>query len=264
MKFIKMQAAGNDYIYVVGGEEKEDYPALSQKYSDRRFGIGGDGIITVSPSTVADAKMRIFNADGSEGLTCGNGVRCAAYLAKKYLGVKGGKISVNTLSGTTYSVVETLSPSSAFVTADFCSPHPFASGEILAAEYLKAGLYIDKRDIFGINTGNLHVVCFSGISVDELRDFTEKIPLLQGKVNAETVRETDGGILAEVSERGSGKTLSCGSGAVASAYSYFLRSGDAGGEVAVFMPGGELGVKISGGRAFLSGKVEEVFKGETL
>ena len=81
MKFTKMQGAGNDYIYIDARGLSEDWPALSRKMSDRHFGIGGDGIVLILDSEVADLKMRMFNADGSEGEMCGNGIRCFAKYA---------------------------------------------------------------------------------------------------------------------------------------------------------------------------------------
>ena len=99
MKFTKMQGLGNDYVYVYSKREPENPEELSIKLSDRHFGIGSDGMIWILPSNIADFKMRIFNADGSEAMMCGNGIRCVGkYVYDKGL-TKKTKITVETLSG---------------------------------------------------------------------------------------------------------------------------------------------------------------------
>ena len=102
MKFVKMHACGNDYIYLSSEQViGQDLKALAKKLSERRFCVGGDGIIILKKLDEQTVEMRIFNADGSEGQTCGNGVRCTGAFARKYLGIKSDKIIIKTLCNKT-------------------------------------------------------------------------------------------------------------------------------------------------------------------
>ncbi len=254
MKFTKMQGLGNDYLYV-WGEAPENIAELSRKLSDRRFGAGSDGMIYISPSEVADFKMRIFNSDGSEAPMCGNGIRCVG----KYVFDKGftskTQLTVETMSG-----IKTL--------------HLDVEGSrvtSVTAEMGKAVIESD-REMLGvvctpISVGSYHAVTFC--------EDAEKVEL--AALGAAMQREFEGGVNAEfvtligenrlrmrVFERGSGITMACGTGASASAaaavYKGLCR---AGAPITVVLDGGELEITVAEDyEIIMRGGAEFVYEGE--
>ena len=237
MKFTKMHGCGNDYIYINCFEEEILSPnELSDRLSDRHKGIGGDGICLICPSEVADAKMRLFNADGSEANMCGNGIRCVA----KYLRDKGivneDIMRIETLSGVK---------------------------EIMLSEY---GITVDmgiaviegQRDnMTFVSMGNPHCVIF--------RDNLDSIEKLFDDINIEFVKVIDSNTLRmRVWERGSGETQACGTGACASVVAavnkgYCKRNET----VKVILLGGELYITYrDDDRVIMTGGAEKVFEGE--
>ena len=263
MKFVKMHSCGNDYVYFEQGDlKKEDLPALAVKLSDRRKGIGSDGIICLKKRS-GGITMRIFNADGSEGKTCGNGLRCSAFFAKKHMGFSGNKINVFTKSGLSPVIIEDLGEFTSVATAKMGKPYIFRPSFEMRAALKETELFLNERDVFAVNTGNEHVVFFSGLPLSVAVKHIEKTGLFPDGVNIECASVTQNGLKVEVFERGSGKTLACGSGAVASAYAAVISGRAKENEfLNVFMPGGTLQVKIINGEAFLKGETTEVFKGE--
>ena len=261
MKFAKMQAAGNDYVYVDYGEVKGgDFSKLSKMLSERSFGIGGDGLIVVEKSGYKSINMRIFNSDGSEGRTCGNGIRCSAFFAKKHLGIAEDEIFVETLSGVSKTEISRYTDKCAFVQADMGVPK-LTGGERELCEKLKErGVSVSPNDLFLVNVGNLHAVFFVDEKLEKLAEEIGKTRLFEDGINVERCVVCGEKVRAEVFERGSGRTLACGSGAVAVGYATYLKSGQR--EIEVIMDGGTLGTAFSGGRASLSGMVNEVFTGE--
>ena len=220
MKFIKMQAAGNDYVYVDGDEYKTaDFSSLSKKISNRRFGVGSDGIITVcaDKSGKSDFFMRIFNADGSEGATCGNGLRCSAVFA--YLTGKTPKkeVKIRTISAIHNVRIEELG-ADFFVTADFPLPR-LLKPEPTDEETLKKSVFTNGETAFSlVDNGNLHAVFFNaGQSAESLAAKLSRGGIFGGNVNTESATISENSIICDVFERGSGITFSCGSGAVATA-----------------------------------------------
>lgn len=213
MHFTKMHGLGNDYLYVYG-DVPSNIEELSTKLSERHFGAGSDGMIYISPSAVADFKMRIFNADGSEAKMCGNGIRCVG----KYVYDKGytdkKSLTVETLSG-----IKTLELGVSFgkvksVTVDM--------GQAVLAEDLTLNVDGKTVTLTPVSVGNLHAVIF----VDDI----EKTPLTTLGAKIEHHNEFPGGVNVEfvqvignselrmrVWERGSGVTMACGTGACASA-----------------------------------------------
>lgn len=279
MHFLKLEALGNDYVYVDANEVKGyDLINLTKKISKRRTGIGSDGLITVQKITDTTIRMTMLNADGSEGAMCGNGVRGAVFFALKQLGVKSDKIKVITKSRNVLvklccdDLKDTSNLKRIFATADMGEVKSGKNSSVLAEELSKAGLYVDKRQILHVNVGNPHLVFFEpNCSLTHISRAVIRSGLFPDGINVERVfkinnlNENESRLFMEVNERGVGKTLSCGSGAVASAYAfsiYSCRPLDTNLKVDVTTEGGTLSVYFEGGRAFLNGEVNLVFEGD--
>lgn len=278
MNFYKLEALGNDYVYVNAEEVKGcDLVKLARKVSNRRLGIGADGLIAVQKLTDSTIRMTMLNADGSEGAMCGNGVRGAVFFAVKNLGLNQKTINVITKSRNVTVLINDFGfgdikdQSCICATADMGVPKSGKNPSILAEELAKVGLYVDKRQILHVNVGNQHLVFFEpNYTLSTICKAIIKCGLFPDGINVERVfkiknhSENESRLFMEVNERGSGKTLSCGSGAVAAAYAfsvYSYRPLDAKLIVDVTTEGGTLNVFFEGGRAFLKGDVNEVFKG---
>ena len=258
--FVKMHAAGNDYVYFTQNA-LPDYllPDLAVKMSDRHKGVGSDGIIVLKKAD-ENFLFKIFNADGSEAKMCGNGIRCAAVYAHKYLGAKQ-KVEFLTLSGKR-TVTTELIGDRFFACAEMGEPKNFLSSEFFSEKLQNTDLYVNKRDVFAVNVGNDHAVFFSGLPLPFAVKHVKMSGLFPGGVNVECASVTECGIKAEVYERGSGATLACGTGAVAVPYAAIKSDRAKEGEfIKILMAGGELEVKIENGNALLKGEVSEVFKG---
>ncbi len=256
MKFTKMEGLGNDYIYVYGAPK--DPEALSVKLSDRHFGIGGDGLVLISLSDVADFKMRIFNADGSEAKMCGNGIRCVG----KYVYDKGytkkTELAVETLSGIKYLKLFVVDGKVDSVAVDM--------GKVTVGEP-------EKLDVAGgiafvpVDVGNPHAVIFvddaDSAPVDTVGPLVEKHPRFPGGVNVEFVSVTGKDKLRmRVWERGSGITMACGTGTCASVAAA-VRSGLCDGKsVDVTLDGGALNIRCEDGKVIMTGPARTVFEGE--
>lgn len=273
LSFVKMEAAGNDYIYVDGISKRiplVDWPILSSILSDRRRGVGSDGLILILPSDEADFEMRMFNADGSQGDMCGNGVRSLG----RYVwdnGLAGGRIfTVRTPAGVVTLEVSDCRDRSVDVTMP---PPGFRRGQIPMAgnpRLLGAGVALrlgsHRIPVYGVSVGNPNCVIFvrdvSAIDLETLGPLLEEHPLFPMKTNVELVRVVDGHHLqVRVWERGSGITLSCGTGACAAAV-WAIRRGRCGSPVEVAMPGGSLWVTWDGADDLhLTGPVRESFRG---
>ncbi len=282
MKFSKMQGAGNDYIFIDARSTEADWPALATAMSDRHFGVGGDGIILILPSQVAHLRMRTFNADGSEGEMCGNGIRCFA----KYAIERGivqpdqGGLRVETLGGirTVVPIMEDGKVVRARVDmgAPKLEPHQVpvevdrALGQKIGKAVVNYPVKIEGRELklSFVSMGNPHAVAFIEEPVDRfplhlVGPQVERHPMFPRRVNFEIVNvEAEGLIQARVWERGSGETMACGSGASAIIVASRLLglTGDA---VDITLPGGTLNVSWDGeGEVYLEGDAVEVFQGE--
>ncbi len=276
MKFTKMHGAGNDYIYINGFKEScDNWGALSIKLSDRHFSVGSDGVIVILPSDKADFRMRMFNADGSEGKMCGNGSRCVA----KYCFDKGltdkTEFTLETLAGikTLSLIVEngvTKSVSVGMGRAEFAAekvPVIWDGGEVVNK---KLSLSSGEWDITCVSMGNPHCVTFIDRSPRELNlekigpEF-ERSPIFPERVNTEFIRVIDDKTLEmRVWERGSGETLACGTGACASVAAA-VKNGicKAGEEITVRLLGGELNITCSPDYEItMRGPAEIAFEGE--
>lgn len=255
MKFTKMQGLGNDYIYVYGAPKNPE--ELSVRLSDRHFGIGGDGLVLISLSDVADFKMRIFNADGSEAKMCGNGIRCVA----KYVYDKGytkkTELAIETLSGIKYLRLTVKDGKVDTVAVDM--------GKVTVGEEEEvAGVTLIPVDV-----GNPHAVIFvddaDKAPVDTVGPKIEKDPRFPGGVNVEFVSVTGKNRLRmRVWERGSGITMACGTGTCASVAAAIKKGYcDEGTDVDVTLDGGVLTIRKDGDGIVMTGPARTVFEGET-
>ena len=274
LSFTKMHGCGNDYIYINCFAQPVDDPAeLAIHLSHRHFGIGGDGIILICPSEVADAKMRIFNIDGSEGKMCGNGIRCVAkYLYDHHL-VDRTCITVDTLSGikTLYLTVEQGLVTQVRVEMGQASLNPAEVPVMLEGERIvnyPISVAGKEYAITCVSMGNPHCVIFCNEDIDALD--LEKIgpafefnPLFPERVNTEFIQLLpDHTLKMRVWERGSGETMACGTGACASAVAAILCGHcPAGKDILVRLRGGDLTIRVEGSRVWMTGEAVTVFEG---
>ena len=260
MKFTKMQGLGNDYLYVYG--EPVEPAAWSVKLSERHFGAGSDGMIWIAPSAVADFKMRIFNADGSEAKMCGNGIRCVG----KYVHDKGytdkTELTVETLSG-----IKTLSLR---LTDGKVTSAAVEMGTVTVAP--EKTIRADGQEVtcLPVDVGNPHAVIFTpdaeAAPLTTLGPAIEHHEAFPGGVNVEFVQVLRPNELRmRVWERGSGVTLACGTGACASAAAAVAKGKcERGAEIKVHLDGGTLRITVGpDGKVKMEGPCEFVYEGDT-
>ena len=277
LEFTKMHGAGNDYVYVDARGMDEDWHALSVVMSERHTGIGADGLILALESVRADLRMRMFNADGSEGEMCGNGIRClvAFALTRGIIPKDTSSVLVETLAGD-LEVTPTWDGDQV-VWAKVGMGEPRLAVEDIPIALDDRAMVMDYPIVvdgvtFEINTvsmGNPHAVAFVDQPVDEiplerLGPLVEHHPLFPKRVNFEIVNIIDKGhVKVRVWERGSGETMACGTGACAVGVISRLKRRVKGDDVTVSLPGGDLIVRWSGeGEVILEGPVVDVFNGE--
>lgn len=274
MKFTKMQGIGNDYVYVNCLEEKVDHPEeLAKLVSDRHFGIGSDGLILIKPSEVADFEMAMYNADGSRGEMCGNGIRCVA----KYVYDRGltdkTHISIETLAGIKYLELTVEKGQVSQVRVDMGEPELLAEKIPVISEQEKV---IDVPITAGekeyrmtcVSMGNPHCVVFmedvEHLEIEKIGPLFENHKLFPKRINTEFVKVIDRKTLhMRVWERGSGETLACGTGACATAVAAML-NGFCEDEVQIHLLGGDLTIEWNkeSNHVFMTGPAEIVFDGE--
>lgn len=274
MKFTKMQGIGNDYVYVNCLEEKVDHPEeLAKLVSDRHFGIGSDGLILIKPSEVADFEMAMYNADGSRGEMCGNGIRCVA----KYVYDRGltdkTHISIETLAGIKYLELTVEKGQVSQVRVDMGEPELLAEKIPVISQQEKV---IDVPITAGekeyrmtcVSMGNPHCVVFmedvEHLEIEKIGPLFENHKLFPKRINTEFVKVIDRKTLhMRVWERGSGETLACGTGACATAVAAML-NGFCEEEVQIHLLGGDLTIEWNkeSNHVFMTGPAEIVFDGE--
>ena len=274
MRFTKMQALGNDYVYLDGREGlPEDLPALARRISHRHFGVGADGLICVCPSDRADVRMVMFNADGSEGEMCGNGIRCVGKFAYDRGLTDQTSLTVETLAGIRRLELQLQNGKVSGATVDMGVPilDPAqipvdAPGPAFLGQPLEAGGRTWRTTC--LSMGNPHAVVFvpdvDALPLERLGPAFEHHPRFPRRINAEFVQVLDRGRLrARVWERGSGETLACGTGACACVVAGAL-NGAIGPQAAVELPGGVLTVRWdrTDGHVYLTGPAVTVFQGE--
>ena len=276
LSFTKMHGCGNDYIYINCFAQPVDDPVeLAIRLSHRNFGIGGDGIILICPSEVADAKMRIFNIDGSEGRMCGNGIRCVAkYLYDHHL-VDRTCITIETLSGikTLYLTVEQGLVTQVRVEMGKASLKPADLPVLLEGDRI-VGRTVEiaggQHAITCVSMGNPHAIVYMAdgdhLDIGEIGPYFENHMAFPDRVNTEFVEVLDDHTLKmRVWDRGSGETLACGTGACAVAVASIL-NGHVDGEkpVTVKLLGGDLEIfwDRQENLVYMTGPAATVFDGE--
>ncbi|MCM1245266.1 MAG: diaminopimelate epimerase [Roseburia sp.] len=275
LKFTKMHGTGNDYIYVNLFEEVlEDPSEVSKIVSDRHFGIGSDGLICIAPSETADCRMIMYNADGSEGAMCGNGIRCVAKYVYDHGIVKKDAMSVETKSGIKHLELTVEDGKVVYVKVNMgeaiLAPALIpveADGEDFIARTIQAG----GKDytVTCVSMGNPHCVVFAedidNMELEKIGPLFENHPLFPDRINTEFVEVIDRHTLKmRVWERGSGETISCGTGTCAVTVAAVLNGYcDRGEEIEVRIRGGALyDTYLKNGEVLMKGPATEVFQGQ--
>ena len=282
MKFTKMHGCGNDYIYVDGTKERAENKAdLARRLSDRHFGIGGDGLIFINHSRIADYEMEMYNADGSRGKMCGNGIRCVARFLYDNGMISGDRVRIESCGSVKYIRLNLRNNDLESVTVDMGIPVLAAeeipadpagtvqgaddSGRLINVGYIVNG---EKYRMTAVSMGNPHAVLFcndiDNIELDRKGSFFEFSPVFPQGVNTEFVRVMDRkNLRMRVWERGSGETLACGTGACASVVAAVL-NGKTDRVVTVHLTGGDLEIewRESDNHVYMTGPAVTVFSGE--
>ena len=279
MKFTKMQGLGNDYVYVNCFKEKIDNPSEVAKFvSDRHFGIGSDGLIMINPSKVADFEMEMYNADGSRGEMCGNGIRCVAKYVYDYGLTDKTHISVETLGGIKYLDLTVKDGKVALVRVDMGEPEldPEKIPIIMKGysdetdRVLNAQIKVDGKEyhMTGVSMGNPHDVVYiddvQGLDIEKIGPKFENHERFPQRINTEFARVIDRKTVEmRVWERGSGETLACGTGACAVAVASIL-NGYTEREVEIRLLGGNLQIEWNeeDNHVYMTGPAAVVFDGE--
>jgi diaminopimelate epimerase len=273
-KFYKMHGIGNDYIYFDCMHEPLPNPEeLSIRLSDRHFSIGGDGIILLCPSQIADCKMRIFNADGSEAMMCGNGVRCVGKLAHDLGYVKGTSCTVETLSGIK-TLQFTLDSNGQVASARVDMGAAILNGEQIPSTIQGEKVVDYPLTVAGkqyritlVSMGNPHCVVFEDpqtVELEKVGPLFEHNAIFPKRVNTEFVKVVGKNhIQMRVWERGSGETWACGTGACASAVASVLNGYcDKNAEILVNLKGGDLTITYTDSTVIMQGPATLAFFGE--
>ena len=282
MKFTKMHGLGNDYVYVDVFDERVVNPvALARAVSDRRTGIGSDGLILIGPSETADVRMKMYNADGSAGQMCGNGIRCVVKYAVEHGLAVGPNVSVETDAGLKSAACDmaggiikavrvdmgtpSLAPESlpSTIQADRIVDHPLRLSP--SSSSLREQVAVEYA-LTCVSTGNPHAVIF----VDDLETVPlnivgprlEHAPEFPERINVHFARvDSPSRITVKTWERGSGATKACGTGACAVCVAGVL-VGKTKRKVIVTLPGGDLDIQwADNDRIFMTGPAVEVFTG---
>ena len=273
MKFTKMQGLGNDYVYVNGFEERIENPSeMAVKVSNRNFGVGSDGLILINPSEKADFEMEMYNADGSRGEMCGNGIRCVAKYVYDYGLTDKTHISVETLGGIKYLDLTVEDGKVVLVRVDMGSPIltpaqiPVIADE---SEAVAVPILVDETEyqMTCVSMGNPHAVIFMDdiehLEIEKIGPKFEHHERFPNRVNTEFVKVLDRQTASmRVWERGSGETLACGTGACAVAVACIL-GGYTENKVTVKLLGGDLLIEWyrEQNKIYMTGPAAVVFDG---
>ena len=276
VEFTKMQGIGNDYIYIDCFEKMVSSPeSLSVYMSDRHFGVGGDGIVLIAPSRVADARMIMYNLDGSEGNMCGNAIRCVGKYMYDVRGHKKRHMTIETRSGIKKLELMTLADEVVRVKVDMgdaildptqipVALDPDCDGQVVARP-----VTVDGKDykITCVSMGNPHAVVFTDlvdvIDIEKVGPKFEYNPIFPERVNTEFVKIIDDHtIKMRVWERGSGETMACGTGACAAAVASVLNGYCPKNEdIRVILKGGDLVIRYTDETVYMTGNCAKVFEG---
>jgi diaminopimelate epimerase len=279
MKFTKMHGNGNDYVYVNAFAETVADPArLARQISDRHFGVGGDGLILICPSEIADVRMRMFNADGSEAEMCGNGIRCLAKYAFEHGISKRNPMTVETGRGVVSLQLQLDGKHVRGVTVNMGQPILELTKIPVDSKFLKASsrpneysFSVDGSEICNaalVSMGNPHVVIFvqdvNQIDVAQLGPLVEHYQAFPRRINAHWAQvKSRGEIIMRTWERGSGITLACGTGACAVCVAGQI-TGRSNRKILAHLPGGDLTLewRQKDNCVYMTGPAVEVFSGE--
>lgn len=275
MRFTKMQGLGNDYVYVNGFEESVDDPAaLARAVSDRHFGVGADGLILILPSDEGDVRMRMFNADGSEGQMCGNGIRCVAKYAYDRKLARVNPMRVETLAGVKrIELVLDADDTVRAATVDMGEPilEPAripVSMQVKRIVDMPLKLATLAYHMTCVGMGNPHAVIYTddvaAVALASIGPQIENHPVFPERVNVHFVQvHSPQEVTMRTWERGSGITLACGTGASAVCVAGVL-TGTSGRLITAHLPGGDLDLEYreDNNRVYMTGPAVEVFSGE--
>ena len=275
MKFTKMHGCGNDYVYVNCFQETVEHPEeVSRRISDRHFGIGADGLILIKPSEKADFEMDMYNADGSSGAMCGNGIRCVAKYVYDYGLTDQTSISVDTKSGVKYLDLMVKDGRVEQVRVNMGAPELTASRiPVLSETEQVIGRPVEIGGVeyryTAVSMGNPHAVVFveetDCLELEKIGPLFEHYSGFPDRINTEFVKVLDDRtVQMRVWERGSGETLACGTGACAVAVASVLNGVVKGNQVTVKLLGGTLQVEWDREKnlVFMTGPAAVVFDGE--
>jgi diaminopimelate epimerase len=278
MRFVKMHGLGNDYVYVDCFRQRPpaDAAALSRAVSDRHFGVGSDGLILICPSERADARMRMFNADGSEAEMCGNGVRCVAKYVYDHGIAPRNAVTVETGRGVLRLDLEVEEGKVSRVRVDMGEPILAAdripttfAGPRVVNESLPAtpGVCVEGG-VTCVSMGNPHAVLYcpdvAAVPLEAVGPVLENLPVFPRRINVHFVQvHSPEEVTMRTWERGSGVTLACGTGACAVAVAGVL-TGKTGRDLLAHLPGGDLRLEWSeaDNHVCMTGPAVEVFQGE--
>ena len=276
MKFTKMQGCGNDYVYVNGFVEKLDSdakPDIVRRLSDRHFGIGGDGVIFINPSEIADFEMEMFNADGSRSQMCGNGIRCVAKYVYDYGLTDKTSLTIESFGAIKYIDLTVENGKVSMVKVNMGAPILTAKDVPVLSENEQV---IDEEiEVEGktyhmtcVSMGNPHAIVYvdyvKNLDIDKIGPFFENHKRFPERVNTEFVRVIDRNTVEmRVWERGTGETLACGTGCCAIAVACCL-NGLTDNKVTVKVLGGELLCEWDreANLVYMTGPAVTVFDGE--
>ena len=274
MRFTKMQGLGNDYVYVNCFQETIENPSETAiKVSDRHFGIGSDGLILIKPSEVADFRMDMYNADGSQAEMCGNGIRCVAKYVYDYGLTDQTEISVETLAGIKYLKLQIMDGKVVRITVNMGQPELVpdkipvqADGDRVVDEPIVVNGVTYKMTC--VSMGNPHCIVFiddtANFPLEEIGPIFENHERFPKRVNTEFIQILNRNeVNMRVWERGSGETLACGTGACASAVACVL-NGLTEDEITLHLLGGDLSVRWDREEnvVYMTGPAKVVFDGE--
>ena len=285
MQFTKMEGAGNDYIYFdcmqdTTGEMQEKIIPHIEKLSDRHFGIGGDGVVLICPSKVADARMRMFNADGSEGKMCGNATRCIGKFIYEKGYVKSTICTLETLSGIKIINLkldgEKVVGATVNMGKQITNPKDIPMNLDLVKDGYKdlvvAMPYtINGKDyeITGVSMGNPHCIIFMDenvldLDLEKMGPHFENDPIFPERVNTEFINVIGPNELRmRVWERGSGETLACGTGSCAVGVAAILnKKVDPSKPILIHLIGGDLTIEVKDEGVFMTGPAAIAFTGD--
>lgn len=276
MRFVKMHGLGNDYVYIDLFSETVSSPsALAVEISDRRFGVGSDGLILIGPSDRADFRMRMFNADGSESEMCGNGIRCVGKYVYDHGKTGKTSISIETLGGIKQLTLFISESRVKAVRVDMGRPIlersdiPMLGPDRQNAHVVREALEVEGQTfhITAVSMGNPHCVIFvesaQDAPVTTLGPIIEKLPVFPNRTNVEFVEVfSRSEARMRVWERGSGETLACGTGACASLVAGVL-TGVLDSQSVVHLLGGDLDIEwAEDGHVYMTGPAVEVYTGK--